>query len=522
MEDKSDSSDIDEQDPGMRFDGNTPSLENSDGHAEPEIPLMEEDGQSAAAAAASISKGDQPAADRHLKKDVPTTDREADNENTPSTGEANDNSTANANTKTGRIGEQTAEVNPQIATAQSSSAAQESCSQVKPRSSVKRISRFAVIVMIAVGAVFYINPSLIGLNKSQPTTKPVSGVTTEIVTPVQQEITAPPSPSMRDLCRAKLDEALGFRGQLLEKKNEIHQLDLYYRNGITELAQEILREIERAGISTFQTAMEHKRIELNLRTIQRRRAYIEELRKPVNWLHSGSEELYYLVRKAELDLQLNDIAGGIDLNKHLQHISAAIQKYHPSPDRLAIDPLKIELEPLRKIWELVGQSNSVVAQQTFNPQDDIIANEICQGNYERIAELVSITPRVATCLARMNGSDLFLNGVKTLSVDAAKRLFQWRGNWICLNGVTDLSAAAAKYVFSWKGNWISLNSLRGFPPELAKYLLKWEGQQLELMGLEYAGNEVEQKMLKYLALWETTGGKLFVPEKIRREINRMM
>ena len=84
-------------------------------------------------------------------------------------------------------------------------------------------------------------------------------------------------------------------------------------------------------------------------------------------------------------------------------------------------------------------------------RDEIIANQICNGNYERIAELTRITTGTATCLARMKGPDLFLNGVTTLSADAAKRLVQWPGNWICLNSVKDLSEPAAQFLFKWKG-----------------------------------------------------------------------
>jgi len=64
-----------------------------------------------------------------------------------------------------------------------------------------------------------------------------------------------------------------------------------------------------------------------LRTIQRRRAYIRELEKPADWLDSGSEELLYLIRKAQLDLELIDIAGGIDMNRHKRHISAHALPY---------------------------------------------------------------------------------------------------------------------------------------------------------------------------------------------------
>jgi len=57
---------------------------------------------------------------------------------------------------------------------------------------------------------------------------------------------------------------------------------------------------------------------------------------------------------------------------------------------------------------------------------------------------------------------------------------------------------------------------------MAKQLLKWEGQQLELMGLKYTEDDATRKTLKYLALWETTGGKLFVTDQVRQKINSLM
>jgi len=387
-----------------------------------------------------------------------------------------------------------------------------------------KIINVALIALIAAGFYLYYNPSLVGLTKAEQPVLPTPVEIIEPVTPVAQPVPTPSVPSKRDQCIAKLEEAARLRKELLKKKDEIYELDLYYRNGIAELEDEIYQEIQKAGISSYNEAVNNKRIELNMRTIQRRQAYIKELTKPAYWLKSGSEELYYLVRKGQLDLELTEIAGGIDLNKHMRHISAAIQKYRPSPDKLAVDPLQSKVQPLEKIWERVSQKKKTKdnEQIALNPKNEIIETQICSGNLAHIAELTSISPAAAGCLSRTSGADLFLNGLTTLSPDAAKQLFKWQGNWICLNGVKNLSPAAAKFLFKWKGSWISLNSLDELPPELAMYLLKWEGQQLELMGLKYNKNEANQKTLKYLALWETTGGKLYVTDEIRKEMERLM
>jgi hypothetical protein len=392
----------------------------------------------------------------------------------------------------------------------------------------------ALVLLIIAGFVLYYNPSWVGLTKAQKpatpssVTAPSSVKPIETVAPLVQPVMTPAAPDKRDQCLAKIEEAVRLRNLLLEKNEAIYELDLHYRKGIAELEEETYRELKRAGTTSYEAAMKNKRIELNLRTIQRRRAYINGLIKPAFWLNSGSEELLYLVRKAQLNMQLTDIAGGIDLKKHMRHIDAAIQKYRPSPDKIAVDPQQAKVQPLEKIWQQVYKNDQTGGNQAkktllaLNPKDKRIINQICSGNFERIAELTNISSTAARCLARMNGSDLFLNGLMTLSPDAAQQLFQWQGNWLCLNGIKNLSPATAQYLFGWKGNWISLNGLSEFPPELAELLLKWEGQQLELMGLKYTNNAATHKMLKYLALWETMGGKLFVTDQIRQKMESLM
>ena len=245
-------------------------------------------------------------------------------------------------------------------------------------------------------------------------------------------------------------------------------------------------------------------------------------RSPVQalaWLKQGREELLYLQRKAEFDLQLIDIAGGIDMDRHMRHIDAAIEKYRLSAEILAVDRENTELPPLAAIWDQIKNKAGKVLP---NNADEEIMKEICSENYERTTELTRMSAAAAQCLSKMNGSDLFLNGLTSLSPAAAEYLFQWRGSWICINGVKELSPAAAQYLFKWKGSWISLNGLAEFPPELATYLMEWEGKQIELMGLRYNKRNADQKALKYLALWETMGGKLFVSDDVRKEIERVM
>ncbi len=387
---------------------------------------------------------------------------------------------------------------------------------------INKISSCALAMLITIGVFLYYHPALIGLTRMEQIALPQPDAAIEAVAPVPQQVAIPSRPGKREQVRAQVEDAFRLRKRLLEKKGEIFQLDLHYRDGITELEENIYLQIRQAGISTYEEAIDIRNVELNLRTIQRRQAYIRDLKKPAFWLQSGSEELLYLARKAQLDMQLSEVAGGIDWDKHLRHISAAIHRYQPSPDKLAIDALRSNWPPLDKIWQQVSRRRDSTAQLSVNPKDKVLENLICSGNFERVGEMSDISLRTAGCLARMKGSALFLNSVTTLSSTAAKRLLQWDGNWLCLNGLKKLSATTAQLLFSWQGKWLSLNSLAELPPEQAKSLLKWEGQQLELMGLKYVPNQTTQKTLKYLSLWETMGGKLFVSNEIRQEMENLL
>jgi hypothetical protein len=388
--------------------------------------------------------------------------------------------------------------------------------------SSKKIIVSTLIIFMVTGAVIYSKPGLFG-HKEMPENALTSKA--EINKPVKQteiQVRKPAAPGKNAPYLSKIEEINRLRDVLLAKKEEIYRLKLYYRNGIVELMDQIYREMLDANISTYVQALANKRIELSLRTIQRRMVYIQELEKPDQWAHNGSEELLFLKRKAMLDLQIADIAGGIDLNRHMRYMNAALQKYHPSADKLAVDPPPAEFTPLESIWHQILRQQAENVQTPVGQENEKIIAEICSGNYGRIAELTAITPEAARCLTHKNGSELFLNGLTQLTPKEAKYLFKWEGNWICLNSVKMLSPAVAKYLFKWEGNWISLNGLTELSPELALYLTEWKGKQLELMGLKYENSKPNKRTLTYLTLWETRGGKLFVSEDLRKEMARVM
>ena len=319
----------------------------------------------------------------------------------------------------------------------------------------------------------------------------------------------------------KIDEISALREMLLHKKEEILELKNHYQAGIEELEKEILDELRHPANVTFLQAIENKRIEFGLRTIQRRLAYIQQLDLPAEWAFQAGEDLLFIKRKALMDIKVSEVASGIDMNMHVRHMNTALNKYRPTADKLAIDMTEAPSESLESIWQRIQNKGLAHSSQLAYSKNQIIFEQICAGDFSRLAELSDISVDSAKCIVEMQGSDLFLNGLTEISPSAARHLFQWKGNWICLNGFRALSPRVAAYLFEWEGSWISLNGLTDFPPEIGNMLLQWEGNQLELMGLRYSDGSAGKIGIKYLAQWELSGGKLFVPKTIRKIIDEI-
>jgi len=336
----------------------------------------------------------------------------------------------------------------------------------------------------------------------------------------QVEISEHPTSGLAD----KLERATGLRNEFLKKQEEIRALKHYYRNKIQEVRDEILNEKRERGITTFQQALESKRIELGLRTIRRRHLYINKLNRPLEQLHGGSEELLYIERLAGIQIQMAPIVNGIDIVKLGKRMDIIIEKRASGIDSLAMDTRETRAPALEEIWKEIVQEDNVrrkpeeEGQKGENPekekshsqrQDKInmgIWKEICAGNLSRKYELTKLSLNAAKCLSQWEGKDLFLNGITELPASIAVQLSQWGGEWLSLNCLTELSPEAAESLSRWQGIRLSLNGLIELTPQAAKHLFQWRGKQIEVVGLAKISPEAD----KYLTAWQEAGGKIFI------------
>jgi len=298
-----------------------------------------------------------------------------------------------------------------------------------------------------------------------------------------------------------------LRNRLLSKKAEIEELRTYYQAGIDAEINGIIELLETKNKKS--AAMADPRIALGLSAIQRRDTYIRKLVAPVDELTWHSEELLYFSRKAELLELMAAKTSDIDIDGFVRQSRERIEKHSRAMADLNIDDVPVSPLSTEAIWNDITrrlpEKSSKAGRAEPKTDNDLISEQICNGNYSQKLKLTVLTPKTARCLAQWKGKDLFLNELKVLKPEAARQLAAWKGEWLGLNGLEELSPEAAAYLSRWKGKGLSLNGLSRLSPRVVANLSEWQGDQIELVNV------------KHMAHWENPKTRLLLSEEMNRK-----
>ncbi|MGI9469174.1 MAG: hypothetical protein ACR2OA_18795 [Rubripirellula sp.] len=184
-----------------------------------------------------------------------------------------------------------------------------------------------------------------------------------------------------------------------------------------------------------------------------------------------------------------------------QLVSLTLQTDRPQLDKThSRRPSRDETRDARWILDLDGLTSlSDGAAQHFR-------------NFEGSIYLNGLTDLTDTALASLceNASELSLNSLNSLGHSTAQQLAQFRGSNLYLDGLTSISTSAAKTLFSLQACdqsfELSLNGMQTIDEEVAFELRNFKGQSLALDGLEHLTTEVAES----LSLIKPTRGRLDV------------
>jgi hypothetical protein len=97
-----------------------------------------------------------------------------------------------------------------------------------------------------------------------------------------------------------------------------------------------------------------------------------------------------------------------------------------------------------------------------------------KGDYLLLDGITSLSDAAAESLSKLEGGNLQLSGLASLSDEAAESLSGFSGNFLLLDGITSLGDAAAKSLSNFGGNRLSLNGLTSLSDAAAESLSELE------------------------------------------------
>ncbi|MCK5211967.1 hypothetical protein KAJ89_04660 [Candidatus Parcubacteria bacterium] len=169
----------------------------------------------------------------------------------------------------------------------------------------------------------------------------------------------------KEKIQKKINDLEDLQEKIFEKKEQVTSLQSKYKNQIIDLKKEVSTLQTRNKIDAYSRAIEHPRIRHNLVLMQKKLAYLEKLNQINVRLIYGNEELIYLQRDAQTDIDMVEVIDEKFIKELLDRIDKAIAEYLPDAGKLYIDASDIELKSQEEIWqEILQASQGAVLDQT--------------------------------------------------------------------------------------------------------------------------------------------------------------
>jgi hypothetical protein len=169
---------------------------------------------------------------------------------------------------------------------------------------------------------------------------------------------------------------------------------------------------------------------------------------------------------------------------------AHIQDLHDGAVNLRLDGLRTIPKASAAVLASSLPDNACLCLDGVSTLSEDVAKEIASTrcHYLSLNRLEDLSDDVARALAKYRGgqygSDLHLDGARTLSLDGIAHLATSSARGLSLNGLSALTAEQARALAMFQGQVLSLDGVKSLSPEVASELAGYRGRMLSLSGLE--------------------------------------
>jgi hypothetical protein len=148
--------------------------------------------------------------------------------------------------------------------------------------------------------------------------------------------------SVRTVIDERIASAEGKRGELEARRNQ--------------LKAEIMLEGRRLDAALPRQALQHKRIEYDLRLVQQITAYIDQLDRRIVYFRSAIETLDFYGRQIRDEMSYLKTVSEVDISRLSDQIKSAVAEFSEQAGRPLLGMSELSFSSLENIWnEMTGQ-----------------------------------------------------------------------------------------------------------------------------------------------------------------------
>ena len=149
----------------------------------------------------------------------------------------------------------------------------------------------------------------------------------------------------------KIYEISSLRAKIIDKIDQAVEMQARLERQLTELREEIRSEKIRAGIYSYQEAMQNLRIRYNLSLIQVLQAYVEKLDERIAYFQNGNEHLKFLVHQIKDDMAIINVLKNMEIEHLNDRVNRVLDEFIFETKKPVFDVIDIRKMPIQQIWE---------------------------------------------------------------------------------------------------------------------------------------------------------------------------
>jgi hypothetical protein len=152
----------------------------------------------------------------------------------------------------------------------------------------------------------------------------------------------------------KIYEISSLRVKIIDKIDQAVEMQGHLEQQLTLLRDEIRSEQARAGIYSYQEAMQNLRIRYNLSLIQVLLAYVEQLHERIAYFQSGNAHLKFLYYHVKDDMAIIDTLKDMEIDPLTERINRILDEFVPQTKNPVFNVTDVRPLPVEHIWDQIS------------------------------------------------------------------------------------------------------------------------------------------------------------------------